>query len=678
MRFRMLKILSFLSLLLFFLAPNTYGQTSISGIINVYAPVTSINTSCNSVTLTGVTGFGIGDKVLLIQMKGASVNGTNTANFGNITNIGEAGNYEFNEILDIQGTVVYFRYTLLKSYTAVALQLISVPQYNDVIISGTLTARPWDGSTGGVLVFEASGNVEFNADINVEGLGFRGGVINAGSTNSCAWGAGNFLSPTIYSTSLGTNGYAGKGEGISQYITNMEVGRGHQANAGGGGHSSNTGGGGGANYGMGGIGGRQSRPSNGNTGCRNTVGGKGMPGTSLASYYTSGKVFMGGGGGGGQQNNYTAPGPPHQAGATPGNPGGGIVIIQASSITGNAHTIYAGGYNEKSLNRTSLGGYTIGATGYVNHFPDGSKKSYGDSGGGGGGGGTVLLSTASGYSNSLTVDVRGGRGDTVFTEVEIDLGPGGGGGGGVVWVNDASLDPNLTADVSAGVSGISWNLNVPSVCQCRFEAEDGQNGATLYNLTLPESTTPFSPCTTVPVRLLHFGAKEVNRKIDLRWATATELNNDFFVLEKSADGIQYEYLASVKGNGTSSQTISYSYTDYSPYIGLNYYRLKQYDFDGQEHTGGHASVTFLGSGELIEKIYPNPFRDEMIIQPVTPLHKEETEITLSGILGNDLYAITPSFEKEGIFINTSSLAKGVYILQIFNQGKVETRKVIKE
>ncbi len=334
MRPSWLKSLLFL-FLVFFIAKNTYGQTPIKDTINTYVKVTSVNSTCNSVSITAAAGFNIGDKVLLIQMKGATVKGTNTVDFGVIdpvaTGIGNAGNYEFNEIGDIQGTIIYFKYVLLRNYTPVGLQLISIPQYTDVNIVGTLTARAWNGNIGGVVVFEASGTVEFNADINVEGLGFRGGGVNpqtsATATNFCSFGL------TTYYANLNADGYGGKGEGISEYITGRQAAQACQANAGGGGHSSNTGAGGGSNYGKGGKGGRQSAKRVPPTGCNSTDGAQGQAGLSLSSYYAADKIFLGGGGGGGQQNNFTTSpsgfgtGKP---GATPGNPGGGCGQTWAS------------------------------------------------------------------------------------------------------------------------------------------------------------------------------------------------------------------------------------------------------------------------------------------------------------------------------------------------------------
>ncbi len=660
MNYRYLHFSLFFALV-FCISGNTYGQTSISGIINNYTPVTGVNTACNYVAVSSTAGFAIGEKVLLIQMKGASVNGAQSNAFGTITSYGNSGNYEFNEVYDIQGLLVYLKYTILKTYDPQGLQLVTIPQYGDVNITGVLTATPWNGSIGGVLVFESSGIVTFNADINVEGLGFKGGDRSPANTlNTCSYGAGTWYA------ALNTVGYGAKGESISSFIAGRESAQANQASGGGGGHSSNTGAGGGANYGKGGIGGSQSNKPTGG-GCNIFgVGSKGMGGVALASNYSNAinKIFLGGGGGGGQQNNYTAPGPPFGIGATAGNPGGGIVIIRASTIVGNGYNIFAAGYNNNSLNAATLVG-----------FSNGVKRSWGDSGGGGGAGGAVLLSTSNYASSILNVDVRGGRGDTVFTEIEINLGPGGGGGGGVLWVSNPTMDPNIIAKTTGGVTGISWNTAFPTVCGCSFGSAAGDPGVVLNNLVISENSTAFSPCFPTPVTLLKYAGKQVEDKIYLNWVTTSEVNNDYFIIEKSSDDLNYKYLAKLTGKGNNNVISQYSYIDESPLSGLNYYRLKQYDYNQKEYILGYVSIDF--SETVIEKIYPNPFTNELIVESSDILDKSSTSIKIINLLGVELTA-NYQFDGRIIKIDANTLSKGIYYLHLLCGDSVEIRKIIKE
>src|SRR5690606_6269800 len=112
----------------------------ISGIINTYHQVTAINTATNRLTLNTTAGLSINTRVLLIQMKGAEIEGNNGADFGNITQLNDAGNYEFNYICAIAGNEVLLSQQLARTYsTSGQVQLISVPQYNSVTVTGTLT-----------------------------------------------------------------------------------------------------------------------------------------------------------------------------------------------------------------------------------------------------------------------------------------------------------------------------------------------------------------------------------------------------------------------------------------------------------------------------------------------------------------------------------------------------------
>lgn len=170
--------------LVFLILTFHLAEAQISGIINTYSKVTATDLSCNTVTVLDASGFTVGDTILIIQMKGATMDETNTAAFGNLTSLNNAGNYEFATIKTVSGNDLTLINTLLRSYTVADLvQIVSVPQYTNVAITGTLTAKDWDGATGGVLVFEASGTVIMNADIDVSALGFRGGNVSDNGGN---------------------------------------------------------------------------------------------------------------------------------------------------------------------------------------------------------------------------------------------------------------------------------------------------------------------------------------------------------------------------------------------------------------------------------------------------------------------------------------------------------------
>ena len=161
---------------IFLLSGFVANAQMISGVVNDYAPVTAINAA--DVTVITTTGFAQGDEVIVMQMKGATVEQVNTADYGNVVDYHSAGLYEYSSIASINGNIVTLSCPLQNNYDVSAgVQLIRVSSHTDVEISGAVTALPWDGSSGGVVAITASGTMTFNADINVSQQGFRGGEV---------------------------------------------------------------------------------------------------------------------------------------------------------------------------------------------------------------------------------------------------------------------------------------------------------------------------------------------------------------------------------------------------------------------------------------------------------------------------------------------------------------------
>jgi hypothetical protein len=140
--------------------------------------------------------------------------------------------------------------------------------------------------------------------------------------------------------------------------------------------------------------------------------------------------------------------------------------------------------------------------------------------------------------------------------------------------------------------------------QIGFEA--CPNGYTLTGMTGFSTFTingSSAPNTALPVELLFFSATAHNQKqVILNWATASELNNDFFTVERSIDGLNWEVVEFVNGNGTTPLRNDYSTTDIRPFTGLSYYRLKQTDFDGAFEYSYIVSVFIDGEEKSLIKV----------------------------------------------------------------------------
>src|SRR6185312_9703305 len=158
---------------------------NISGIINKYAQVTAIPTT-STLTVSSSTGFAAGNKAVIIQMQGATVNTTAyNSSFGKITNINNAGNYEIVTILSVAGTTITLSTPLSRTYTpSGTVQLVSLPQYSGgATVTDTVTAQAWNGVTGGMVAMESCNTITLNSAIDVSNKGFSPGVFNGGGAN---------------------------------------------------------------------------------------------------------------------------------------------------------------------------------------------------------------------------------------------------------------------------------------------------------------------------------------------------------------------------------------------------------------------------------------------------------------------------------------------------------------
>ena len=268
------------------------AQTNIGGTVNDYEAVSTFRSATQSVSVASSNAFSVGDLVLIIQMQGAEIDETLTDNFGTINNYNNSGKYEFQRICRITGNQLFFQNQFKYAYQESGkIQLVRVPEYqNGISLTGILTGKSWDGSSGGIVAIKCNGTLDLDAfSITMTGKGFRGGEALA-SGGGCI-----FVNQTTqYTDRNSTNDRALKGEGIANYITGKEASRGPQANGGGGGNNHNGGGSGGANYGIGGAGGQRVKSSNFTCG---SVAG--LNSKSMATKINAGRVFMGGGGGAG-------------------------------------------------------------------------------------------------------------------------------------------------------------------------------------------------------------------------------------------------------------------------------------------------------------------------------------------------------------------------------------------
>ena len=389
--------------------------TTIGGIVNEYIHVVSINGPDN-VTVTDASAFAAGDTVLLIQMKGAIINITESGSYGGYReSTGKPGAYEFMIVQSVNtGTgLVVFTSNMLNTYDVAGMvQLIKVPYYNSANVSSTISCSPWDSTAkrGGVVSFIVGSTLTLNADIDVSGKGFTGGTPFTGN-GICTVTDQLTYDKFGYPDSYMNSGYKGEGLSIRGYVgpgdepsvfPSFAKGKGANFTSGGGANGRFAGGGGGAGYGAGGTGGVEINTCGAGNQFGNGIGGRQVRFTDL-----EGGILIGSGGG--SSTYFTG------ATATAGGKGGGIIIIVCDT-------------------------------------PPGSSS--GNAGaGGGGGGGSVALYTQSFSENiavsALTMSAKGGNGGNANNQ----FGEGGGGGGGYIFTNNPAFPPNVVRYVTQGPVG---------------------------------------------------------------------------------------------------------------------------------------------------------------------------------------------------------------------------------
>jgi gliding motility-associated-like protein len=424
---------------------------NISNIINEYTPVLALNPCSNKITVENATNYNVGDTVLLIQMKGAIVDSTNTTAFGTITDYKNAGNYEYNYVKSKTGNIIELKNILLRQYDIPTgkVQLIRVPYYDNATVTSTLTCLPWDGSKGGVLVFNVANALTLNNNIDVSGKGFKGGIDPVTNPPVFNCGENQFYYPQNPDLA------SGKGEGIADISDAKSFGKGALANGGGGGNSHNSAGGGGGNGAVGGLGGYQfeGSPCTGQAIDSRGIGGKLLTYNNLAN-----KVFLGGGGGAGHSNNF------ENFQALGGN-GSGIILISANSLQSNNNKILANG----------AVGVPCGNSGSGCH----------EGMGGGGGGGSTLLNITT-YLDNISCETKGGKGADMQSAGNLRVGPGGGGGAGILWLKQNAIPASVTSVNTGGLNGVCT-----AYANDTWGSTPGQAGQTLFNLNLPITTIPF-------------------------------------------------------------------------------------------------------------------------------------------------------------------------------------------
>lgn len=236
-------------------------------------------------------------------------------------------------------------------------------------------------------------------------------------------------------------------------------------------------------------------------------------------------------------------------------------------------------------------------------------------------------------NNSNTITING--------TIEINGNFDGGVGSEIVGSGDMSITGTVTTSGSGSVFGSTSNCSIPGSC----------------------SSTASSP---LPINLISFDANLIKNDVWINWKTQTEINNDYFTIERSQDINSWESVKELPGAGNSSTNKSYATIDQNPLTGISYYRLKQTDFNGDYSYSDIRTVTLNSKSEI--NIYPNPVRDNLIISNLC----NECLVNIYSATGQLVYS------GNNNSINATDWNKGIYEVIIINgEGIIYLSRIVK-
>lgn len=256
------------------------------------------------------------------------------------------------------------------------------------------------------------------------------------------------------------------------------------------------------------------------------------------------------------------------------------------------------------------------------------------------------------------------------------------------WENAASSGINSCAALQGGDlvvgrwNGTAWENRSNSI----VGGITGTCGT--FGTVQSDVITAFSPFTfssksavvnPLPVELLSFTGNNNVKENVLEWITATEVNNDYFTLERGTDGYSFKEIATIKGDGNSNTIKKYKSLDKEPLNGINYYRLKQTDFDGTVKYAPNV-VALKNEKDVDYTLYPNPVNNQLIIY-ADLMDQESINITITDISGRKVMEQKQFIIGGGnsVTIDASQFSEGVYfvLLNRENSTIISQKKFVK-
>ncbi len=245
----------------------------------------------------------------------------------------------------------------------------------------------------------------------------------------------------------------------------------------------------------------------------------------------------------------------------------------------------------------------------------------------------------------------------------------------------------------ANVNGVAWTSNG----SMHISAENGlyflnqataNTGAGTVQATLISNSFDFSDLasdatpqeSTLPISFGTLSVKKAGSGANVTWSTLSEFNNDYFVVERSTDGVTYTAAGTVKGAGNSSTLRTYSFTDPTLSAKVVYYRIRQVDLDRKQNISSTVSLRLDGIRIKNYTAYPNPFTTSLRIQ-LESAAQELVQVRLINTTGQVLRTLSVNIQKGDntiVLPQMESVKTGLYYVELLSSEGIQTQKIYKQ
>ncbi len=243
----------------------------------------------------------------------------------------------------------------------------------------------------------------------------------------------------------------------------------------------------------------------------------------------------------------------------------------------------------------------------------------------------------------------------------------------------------LATDVDGAIvvmAGDAVNIAPGDSASIYFAVAVGSDETSMWN-NMAAAQAKYN--TVLPVELTSFTAAQVNNQVNLKWNTATEINNRGFEIERRTDKAKWGVVGFESGNGTTTESKSYAYSDDISNVKSSkiYYRLKQIDLDGTFSYSSEIEVSVVNIPEQfsLDQNYPNPFNPTTKIKYSIPAMKNAVSVQLKvyDIIGNEVTTLVNQEQSAGSYevdFNAAGLSSGMYFYSLTAGNFSSTKKMI--